>query len=314
MNATLVAVLFGLFSGVGLALMLRGLLVRRSPSLEQVGSGLRGVGFAIGDPAATGNPQASNQQFGLRRMAARLSVNTDDELRQRLRLVDKSPEAFAAERLFAAVVAFATVVSLAALAFAARIPVSPVLVAIAAVGFGVAGFYYPTLPLAEQAEERRREFRFALGSYLDFVTILLAGGAGTQSALQAAAEAGDGWAFAELRTAISRSNATGLTIWICFEQLAKDLGVSELEELAASVALAGGQGGRVKESLRAKAEAMRASQATELEALAEASTEKMIIPVVIMIAGLVLFIGVGAANVVTGGTSVVTGEDTRGQQ
>ena len=42
----------------------------------------------------------------------------------------------------------------------------------------------------------------ALSSYLDLVDVVLAGGAGIETALEAAAEAGDGWAFAEIRGAL----------------------------------------------------------------------------------------------------------------
>ena len=44
---------------------------------------------------------------------------------------------------------------------------------------------------------------------------------------------------------------------------------------------------------------MRTSQAAELEAAAEQQTEKMIVPVVVMILGLVLFIAFGTVSAIT---------------
>ena len=46
-----------------------------------------------------------------------------------------------------------------------------------------------------KASERRRNFRHALGSFLDLVVISLAGGGGVESALTDASEIGRGWAF-----------------------------------------------------------------------------------------------------------------------
>ena len=84
-----------------------------------------------------------------------------------------------------------------------------------------------------------------------------------------------------------------------FDELGADLGIEELQELSSNVALAGGQGAKVKQSLIAKADAMRAAQAAQLEAAAEVQTEKMIIPVVVLIIGMVLFIGYGAVDAIS---------------
>jgi hypothetical protein len=84
-----------------------------------------------------------------------------------------------------------------------------------------------------------------------------------------------------------------------FDELGIELGVDELRELSASVALVGESGAKIKDSLSAKADAMRAAQAAHLEAEAERQTERMIVPVVILVVGLVLFIGYGAMQAIT---------------
>ncbi len=300
----LITALLGALTGVGIAFIVRS-LVPPTPSLEDLGRRLGGHGRSIAE-SANGPVTPRSSMPAIAALAERLGAADNRELARKLRLVGKTPEQYAGERLLMAIVGFSLPLFAWLILTMSGSRPPTFLFGLAALGFGVGGFLYPAAPLAEQAQARQREFRFGLGAYLDFVTIMLAGGAGTRSALQAAAEAGDGWVFAELRGAIARANATGLTIWECLEQLADELGLVELEELAASVALAGGQGGRVKDSLMAKADAMRAAQSAELETMAEASTEKMILPVVVMIAGLVLFIGVGAASVVMGGAA--TGE------
>src|SRR5690606_23463636 len=96
-------------------------------------------------------------------------------------------------------------------------------------------FFVPDLTLRSQADERRRDFRHALGSFLDLVVIGLAGGAGVESALADAASIGRGWAFTQLRNALEVTRLTGETPWAALARLGEELGVPELPELAASV-------------------------------------------------------------------------------
>ena len=64
-----------------------------------------------------------------------------------------------------------------------------------------------------------------------------------------------------------------------------------LGELAASVTLAGEQGAKVRASLTAKAASLREHEVRDAEADAEAATERMTIPLVMLLAGFVVFIG-----------------------
>src|SRR5205807_7026561 len=84
------------------------------------------------------------------------------------------------------------------------------------------GFLYPSLLLKAKAADRRRTFRHAFSSFLDIVSISLAGGRGVDSALHDAAEAGQGWAFDELRRALLESRLQGETPWAGFARLGDD--------------------------------------------------------------------------------------------
>ena len=148
-------------------------------------------------------------------------------------------------------------------------------------------------------QRRRRDFRHSLSAYLDLVTIILAGGGGLETALQTAADLGDGWAFDEIRAALRRARLTNRTPWDLFDELGSDLGIDELRELAASAHLAGDQGARIRDSLAAKADTMRANQTAALEAQAEAATEKMLLPVVTLVLGMILFIGFGVVQAIS---------------
>ena len=62
--------------------------------------------------------------------------------------------------------------------------------------------------------------------------------------------------------------------------------MAELSELAASMSLAGTEGARVRESLGVKATSLRDHALAEAEAEAQATTEKMALPVVLLFLGL----------------------------
>ncbi|HVT78724.1 MAG TPA: type II secretion system F family protein [Acidimicrobiales bacterium] len=152
------------------------------------------------------------------------------------------------------------------------------------------GFLYPTLLLKSKAAERRRSFRHAFSSFLDIVSISLAGGRGVDSALHDGAEAGSGWAFDELRRALLEARLLGETPWAGLARLGQDLAVPELGELAASAALAGDEGARVRSSLAAKARSLRLHGLADIETAAQAATERMTLPVVLLMLGFIVFL------------------------
>ncbi|MDW3220931.1 MAG: type II secretion system F family protein [Acidimicrobiales bacterium] len=305
MSAVVIAAL-GAGIGVGLLLVVRGLQPHPAP-LDRVTVHLDrpGVSIATLRSGELDEPELSGIQaaLGAGGLALMRMVGMAErpKLTEALRVLDKSVERHAYEKLLAAGAGFALpVVASAALATNGTGP-SPLVVAVIALVLAAGGFFYPDLPLAERVAARRQAFKHAFSAYLDLVTILLAGGAGIESALEGAAEAGDGWAFAEIRRSLRRARLTRRSPWESFAQLGDELGVNELSELAATVSLAGDHGARVKQSLIAKADALRTAQAADLEANAEARTEKMIVPVVVMILGLVLFIAFGAVDAISDG-------------
>ena len=299
---TVYAIAIGLGVGAGVLLIIAGLRPRPAPLvdldvvLSRTGTSVtatrtRAVGVDEGDWRVRAG------RHGLRALG-RFGLDVD-ALGTKLALLDKPVETHVWEKLFAAGAGFVLPVLVGLVVTAGGVVISPVAVLGASTVLAIAGFFYPDLPLSEQVESRRREFRHALSSFLDLVTIIMAGGGGIETALTGAADAGDGWAFEQLRDALRRSRLTRRTPWDTLAALGADLGIDELTELAAAVSLAGGHGARVKESLTAKADALRVALAAEVEAAAESQTEKMIVPVMVMILGLVLFIGYGAVEAIS---------------
>ena len=163
------------------------------------------------------------------------------------------------------------------------------------------GFAYPVLSLRSKAADRRRSFRHAFSAFLDIVSISLAGGRGVEGALQDAASAGQGWPFQELQRALLDAQFRGETPWVALNRLGHELGIPELSELAASAALAGNEGARVRASLAAKARTLRTRGLLEVESAAQSASELMSLPVVLLMFGFVVFLGYPAiAHVLEG--------------
>ncbi|MBI2169364.1 MAG: type II secretion system F family protein [Actinobacteria bacterium] len=163
------------------------------------------------------------------------------------------------------------------------------------------GFFLPSLMLRSRAAERRRAFRHALSAFLDVVAVSLASGRGVDTALHDAARAGQGWPFVEMKRALLEAQLTGETPWAGLGRLGGELAIPELNELAASAALAGAEGARVRSSVAAKARALRLRGLTEVEAAAHAASERMSLPVVVLMLGFIVFLGYPAMAEVIGG-------------
>jgi Flp pilus assembly protein TadB len=284
----LVMALLGAGVGAGVLLCARALTPRPTPVAVLL-DGIARPGRPLSDLAWRRPSQAER----LGSIASRLLEAAGCDLRSRradLELLERTSERHALGKLAGAVAGFVAPNLAAGALVTAGIGPPIGVVALFSLATAAAGFVLPDLLVHDEAEARRQAFRHALSSYLDLVNVLLAGGAGIETALYAAADAGDGWGFQTIRSALRRARLTGQSPWDTFAQLAVEVGVSELAELAASVALAGSHGARIRASLAAKADTLRGHQVAETEAAAEAATERMTVPVAILLFGFLLFI------------------------
>ncbi len=175
-------------------------------------------------------------------------------------------------------------------------------VAACAVALGAAaGAVAPGARLRAAAARRRRDVLHAFSSYLDLVQVLLAGGAGVETALVAGAEAGDGWAFERLREAVVRARSARRSIWDELARFGARVGIPQIEEVAGSVRLAGEHGARVRLSLAARADSLRQRQMGELEAAAQSATERMGVPMVALFLAFIVLVGYPAVALVLDG-------------
>ncbi|HEY3810563.1 MAG TPA: type II secretion system F family protein [Acidimicrobiales bacterium] len=297
------ALVCGAGFGAGVWLIVRGLFPPR-PSLAQALAQLRrlpepapvlttdgegGIAARLGRPAADALTRAG------------ASWLLPAAVRRDLAVLGRSPERHLAEQVTLALVGllFAPVITVLLLLGGAHLPL--VVPLWASLLFAVAGFLAPDLGIRADANRRRRDFRHALSSFLDLVVVALAGGGGVETALADAASVGSGWAFGLLRRALDHARLARLTPWAALGRLGQELGVAELSELAASVALAGTEGAKVRASLAAKAASLRTHELADAETADQAATERMSLPVVLLFAGFLLFLGYPAVQKVLTG-------------
>ena len=170
----------------------------------------------------------------------------------------------------------------------------------AGLGLGAVFFLLPDLELKQQAEKRRRDFRHAIGAFLDLVSMNLAGGRGVPEALLAASEIGTGWAMWRIRDALANARITGQTPWQALGALGEEIGVDELRDLSAALSLVADDGAKVRESLSARAASLRRRELADLEGQAGERSQSMLVAQMLLCGGFLIFLVYPAVRVMLG--------------
>ena len=183
-------------------------------------------------------------------------------------------------------VAMALMVPLLAIGAAtAHIDVSLAVPVLGVLVLGVGGAALPFIDLHTAAERRRRHFCHSLATYASLVSMAMAGSMGWSSALEAAASVSStDWAMDEIAQALLWSQAYHRPPWEGLDRLADRFALSDLSDLARSMAQAG-DGARIRATLETKAASLRLSETTAAEHDAQAVTQKMLLPGVLLMAG-----------------------------
>ncbi|GLU47473.1 type II secretion system F family protein [Nocardiopsis ansamitocini] len=164
--------------------------------------------------------------------------------------------------------------------------------------FAVVLWIAPDLALRDEAGKRRERMRHALAGFADLVVVALAGGAGVNGALSDATATSSSWAMTRIALALRGAALDRQPAWTALRELGDRYDVPEFDELSASLQLAGADGARVRGSLAAKAKTLRTQHLAELDADAQAATEKMSLPVVLLFAGFLLLLGYPAVSLI----------------
>jgi len=271
--------------GGGLVLIVRGLAPAARPlhllADELTAPRARAGGYRANDDARA--------RWG--RLVVRVTGAQSARLAADLSVLGRSSSRHTLDKLGYAGVFLAMVVAASALVPLAGVAV-PVVPALAgAVGFAAFGWYYPELEVRSKARAARRSWAEALTVYVDIVGISLAGGAGVEDALSVAARSGSGPRFAELDDVLRTSVTRRQKLWLALDELGERSDIPALRELAAAVDLAAESGSRIRETLLAKAGAMRTRQLTDAEADAQKASETMGVAPALMAVAAVVLIG-----------------------
>ena len=152
------------------------------------------------------------------------------------------------------------------------------------------GALMPYTQIRRRAEDRRRDFRHVVGSFLDLVAMNLAGGRGVPEALQTATAISDGWAMIRIRDTLEAARLQGTTPWAALGQLGDELEIDELRDLAAALALVAEDGAKVRASLSARATSMRRKELSDAEGRAAARSQSMLVAQLLLCVGFLLFL------------------------
>jgi len=162
--------------------------------------------------------------------------------------------------------------------------------------FAAIFFFMPDIELRGEVEKRQRDFRHAIGAFLDLVAMNLSGGRGVPEALMAASEIGDGWAFWRIRDALANARISGQTPWQALGVLGEEVQVNELKDLSAALSLVAEDGAKVRESLTARAVSLRRRELADLEGQAGEKSQSMLLAQMLLAAAFLVFLMYPAAH------------------
>jgi tight adherence protein C len=285
------AIIFGAVCGAGLFLLAMGLIPRRVSLVRRVADFDSPARIAIRTPSITGNESEVTRRLG-RTLAAFCAEQGWEfpSLRANLALADKSLESFLATKVLLALFGVLLGPILLTLMSTAGVHISFIIPVWLGLILGVIFFLLPDLEVKQKADRRRKDFRHAVGAFLDLVSINLAGGRGVPEALMAASEIGNNWSMWRIREALTSARLTGLTPWQALGALGDEIKVDDLRDLAAALALVADDGAKVRESLTARAASLRRRELADLEGQAGEKSQSMLVAQMLLVAGFLLFL------------------------
>ncbi|MEV5407906.1 type II secretion system protein [Thermopolyspora sp. NPDC052614] len=296
------AALFGALAGLGVFLLIRALfparpgLVARLVALDAAREGGETPRMRIVTP----DEKVSALRQGLGERLARFYATRGWEVRSiraDLLLLGRSFEGFLATKALLALSGLLIFPVLVAWVFLMGWGFSPHVPLWSAVLAAAVFFFLPDLQVRKDAAVRRRDFRHAVGAFLDLVAMNLAGGRGVPEALMMAVAVSDdgNWAMARIREALGNARIVGITPWQALGRLGDEINVDELRDLSAALGLVADDGAKVRASLTARAATLRRRELAEIEGQAGERSQSMLVAQLLLCAGFVVFLSFPAA-------------------
>jgi len=162
--------------------------------------------------------------------------------------------------------------------------------AVLALGVGTGLFFVPDLTERRLAATRRREFRRALGAWLDLVALEMAGSAAPAEALPTAARVSTTWPMVVLGDTLYRATTAGQDHWEALTDLGHRIGIPELIDLATLARLVGRDGARVRDTLTARAASMRRALLAETDSRSRQQDQSMLVAQILIGLGFIVFV------------------------
>lgn len=235
---------------------------------------------------------------------AGVGVRESDQRRHQLSILQRSWSQHVMTKLAAAAVAAVVgAVGVAVVSIAAAVSPSVTYMLIAAAVCAAGGFVLPDLSLDDQVAAWQEAARDALSAYLDYVSVMLAGGDEIETALQVAARDLDAPVVDRIRRTLARARTHRTPNPAAFRELAHQLDLDELREIASSLELAGNQGARIRESLTAKSDSLRQRRQAAVKTKAKAASAKMGLPAVAMTLTFTCLVAYGAIVAIDDGNA-----------
>ena len=169
----------------------------------------------------------------------------------------------------------------------------PVLVVLPILGLliGVLGAIVADSDRATKADMERDEVRRALTQFLEITSIMLAGGAGAETALEEAVVRGHGTGFRFFARELARAREDpGLSPFVALRDLGHRLGISELAEFGNVMILSSENSATVRQALDDKASLIIFREQERRKAEALSKNVMMSIPVVGMAGGFIIWL------------------------
>jgi Flp pilus assembly protein TadB len=292
-------IVIGAIMGLGIYALVRALMPSKRSAVATVARidamRARGAAYeshrASDSKADTGRVGSARARVGARVADFYLQQGWEQRsLRADLAVLDRSWEKFLATKTLLAAAGVFFGPFLFAVIWTLGMGSSPIIPVWLALMFGALFFFLPDLEVRRDAADKRRDLRRVIGAYLDLVSMSLAGGRGLPEALMAAAEVSDGWAARRIRSALADARITGISQWQALGSLGEELGVEELKDLSASLALVADDGAKVRESLASRAETMRHREMAEIEGSAGEKSQSMLVAQLLLCAGFLVFL------------------------
>jgi hypothetical protein len=279
--------------GLGLFLLVFGLVPRRVPLARRVAAFDAGPSLSRRVSAMPGQAKESEVSRRLGAGLVRFCAEQGWELpslRANLRLVGRSLENYLATKVLLGIFGLLIGPVLLAMVAAAGVHLSFIIPVWLGLIFGTGFFLLPDLELRNKVREMRRDFRHAIGAFLDLVAMNLSGGRGVPEALMAASEIGSGWAFWRIREALMNARITGQTPWQALGTLGDEVRVDELKDLASALGLVADDGAKIRESLATRAASLRRRELADLQGQAGEKSQAMLVAQMLLCTAFLIFL------------------------